>query len=167
MKKLLIILPFLALIACGSDQPDIVYVQNLKLYSEFDLAIELDQQLQEFSKERTRELDSLMMALENLTNEIEMMNEIPVETYQNYNDLKNAVMFREKNYEEELISLSQEYDQQIWERLNGYVKDFAEENDYDMILGAAGNGSLMYAKDTLDITDQLIGYCNNQYGGIQ
>jgi len=113
-KQLIItlVLSSLFLAACSEDKSSgIVYVQNLKLYGEFDLAKELDSELQAFSKDRTRELDSLMMALENLTAELEQMREIPTETYQNYNDLRNAVMFREKNYEEELVALSQEYDQ--------------------------------------------------------
>ena len=156
------------LISCGQKESGgIVYVQNLKLYGQFDLAKELDAELQAFSKKRTREIDSLMIALENLTAELEQMREIPTETYQNYNDLRNTVMFREKNYEEELVNLSQEYDQQIWERLNDYVKSFAEEHQYDMILGASGNGSLMYATDTLDVTDELISYCNNHYNGLE
>lgn len=168
MKKYLTIITLLALLSCGSqDKVSIVYIQNLKLYSEFDLAKELDMQLQTFSNSRTRELDSLSMSLKNLTSELEQMNEIPAETYQYYNDLRNAVMFREKSYEEELMSMSQEYDQQIWDRLNGYVKTFAEENDYDMILGATGDGNLMFAKDTLDITDELIMYCNNHYNGVK
>ena len=170
MRKLQYIIPlFFILLSCGEskDSEGIVYVQNMKLYSEFDLAIELDSELQAFSKERTRELDSLMMALENLTAQLERMEEIPTETYQSYNDLRNAVMYREKNYEEELIGLTQKYDQQIWERINGFTKTFAEENNYDMILGASGDGSLMYAKDTLDVTDELILFCNNNYNGLE
>lgn len=167
MKKYLAIIGLFILFSCGNSESKIVYVQNLKLYAEFDLAKELDMQLQTFSNSRTRELDSLSMSLKNLTSELEQMNEIPAETYQYYNDLRNAVMFREKSYEEELIAMSQEYDQQIWDRLNGYVKTFAEENDYDMILGASGDGNLMFAKDTLDITSELIMYCNNHYNGVK
>lgn len=154
--------------SCGrTEKGKIVYVQNLKLYSEFDLALELDAKLQAFSKHRTNELDSLTLAFENLTAELEKMNEIPIEIYQNYNDLRNSVMFKEKNYEEELMSISQEYDEQIWNRLNGYVKKYAVENNYDMILGASGNGNLMYAKDTLDITNELVAFCNSQYNGTK
>jgi len=164
---LVVLLAAFLMLSCGEKQSGIVYVQNMRLYSEFDLALELDATLQDFSKKRTQELDSLNMALENMTAELENMVEIPMETYQNYNDLRNALMFREKNYEEELIAKSQEYDEQIWERLNGYVQTFAEANDYEMILGASENGNLMYAKDTLDITDELIEYCNNQYNGVK
>jgi len=168
MRKILVALPLLALFACGgNNDSDIVFVQNMKLYSEFDLALELDAELQEFSKSRTRELDSLTLSLENMTSELEQMEEIPVEAYQAYNDLRNAVMFREKNFEEELIVKSQEYDQQIWERLNGYVKNYAEEKEYSIVLGASGNGNLMYAKDALDITEDLITYCNKQYSGTE
>jgi len=81
--------------------------------------------------------------------------------------LRNAIMFRQKNFEEELIEVSQEYDQQIWERLNGFVKTYAEEKGYDIIIGASGDGNLMYANEKLDITDQLIEYCNQKYNGLE
>lgn len=166
MKKLTYIFFLLLLVvSCQSDELSIAYVQNMKLYAEFDLAKELDNELQAFSKNRTNELDSLTLIFENMTADFERMNEIPAQAYQSYNDLRNAILFREKNYEEELLALSQEYDRQIWERINNYVKDYAEENNYDMVLGANGNGNLMFATDTLDITDELIQYCNTNYNG--
>jgi len=155
------------MISCQSDQLSIVYVQNLKLYSEFDLAKELDAELQSFSKVKTRELDSLTLVFDNMTSQFEQLEEIPANAYQNYNDLRNVILFREKNYQEELVSISQDYDQQIWERINGYVTDYAKEKDYDFILGASGDGNLMFAKDTLDITDELIIYCNSNYNGTE
>lgn len=165
MKKLLIVIVVLGLFSCGSEQTKIAYVQNMRLYSEFDLTKELDSELQAFSKNRTRELDSLTLIFDNTTQVFEQSTEISADDYKAYNDLRNAIMFRKKNYEEELLAVSQEYDLQVWERINGFVKEYAEENEYDLILGASGDGSLMYATDTLDITDELILYCNTKYSG--
>ncbi|MCG8577589.1 MAG: OmpH family outer membrane protein [Flavobacteriales bacterium] len=155
----------LVLASCGNEASKIAYVQNFKLYAEFDLSKELDADLQVFSDQRMRELDSLKIIFEQKTVDFQNMEEIPAEDYKAYNDLRNTLMFRQKSYEEDLIAKSQEYDQQIWERLNGYIAEYATENDYDFILGASGDGNLMFAKDTLDITDELIAYCNTNYSG--
>lgn len=165
MKRIFYILTVLAMVACQSEGTKIAYVQNMRLYSEFDLAKELDSELKSFSDKKGKELDSLTLIFENMTRDFERMEEIPAPAYQQYNDLRNAIIYKEKSFEEEVYSQSQEYDQQIWERINGYIVDYAEQEDYDLILGASGNGNLMYAKDTLDITDELIIYCNKNYNG--
>ena len=51
-------------------------------------------------------------------------------------------------------------------QLNQYVKEFGEKNSYDIIHGANGNGSLMYAKDILNLTEEVKAFINNKYKGI-
>lgn len=166
MKKIIASCMLIALLtACSSDNEKIVYVENFKLYNEFDLTKELNLELTDFSQKRQRELDSLNMIFNDMTARFEIMTQIPAEDYRAYNDLRNIIMFRQKAYEEELYSKSEEYDSQVWERLNNYTKEYAVQNDYDYILGATGTGNLMYAKDTLDITDELVSYCNQNYNG--
>ena len=152
-------------ISCGREETRVAFIQNYKLYSEFELAKELDAELKQFSNVRNRELDSLNLVFENKTELFKQMDEIPMTDYQAFNDLRNVIMYRKKAFENELMEKGREYDEQIWERINSYVEDYALENDYDLILGASGDGNLMFAKDTLDLTDELIAYCNHAYKG--
>jgi outer membrane protein len=61
--------------------------------------------------------------------------------------------------------VSQTYTADIWKRINDEAMNFGKENGYDYILGAAGNGNMMYAKDQLNVTDEFIEYLNTRYTG--
>ena len=39
------------------------------------------------------------------------------------------------------------------------------ENGYDVIFGASGEGNIMYATDELNITSEVLAYCNKKYSG--
>ena len=51
--------------------------------------------------------------------------------------------------------------------LNDVILDYGKENECDYILGADGSGSLMYAKDSDDITKDVLVYINNKYKGVK
>jgi len=62
-------------------------------------------------------------------------------------------------------NLKAEYDSEIWARINTYVQEFGHENDYSIIFGAAGNGSIMYSDSTVNITQDVLRYMNEKYDG--
>ena len=51
--------------------------------------------------------------------------------------------------------------------MSQYIVEFGKQNDYDLILGADGNGTVMYAKEMLDISKNVTVYINNKYKGIE
>ncbi|OJV71574.1 MAG: hypothetical protein BGO42_05450 [Flavobacterium sp. 40-81] len=55
----------------------------------------------------------------------------------------------------------------IWSRINGYTTDFSKEKNYDFILGSENKRSVLFAKETVDITNELIIYINKKYEGNQ
>lgn len=61
--------------------------------------------------------------------------------------------------------LSAEYSAQLWLRINEAIKAFGVDRGYDFIYGATGDGSLMYARETHDITDIVVAYLNKNYEG--
>ena len=61
--------------------------------------------------------------------------------------------------------LTQKYDEQVWLRINQYVKEFGEKKGYDYLLGANGTGSLMYSAEKNDVTKELLEYMNSSYKG--
>ena len=58
-----------------------------------------------------------------------------------------------------------EYNKQIWNQINQYVKDYGKEKGYEFILGASGDGTIMYSNDANNITEDVIQYINNKYEG--
>ena len=74
-----------------------------------------------------------------------------------------------KTYYDQMMQYNNEYisseERKIWTQLNQYVNEYGKSNDYKYIYGANGNGSIMYADSTLDITQQIIEFSNKKYSG--
>lgn len=70
-----------------------------------------------------------------------------------------------KQFEQEENDLMSEYNQQIWKRLNQYAIDYSKEKNIDILFGASGNGTLLHAKQEIDVTEDLVKYCNKRYLG--
>ncbi|MGB0178249.1 MAG: OmpH family outer membrane protein, partial [Owenweeksia sp.] len=105
-------------------------------------------------------LDSMELDLTTMARTTEFKPEKPGPEFIS---LRNLYSQKKQKFEEDNLRLSREYDKQIWNQLNQYIKDFGEERNYSMIFGANGQGSLMYAEDTKDITSELIDYINQKY----
>lgn len=60
---------------------------------------------------------------------------------------------------------SNEVSQQVWNRLNTYVEEYGKTKKHTIILGTQGNGNIMFAKEGIDITKEVLEYANNKYEG--
>lgn len=64
--------------------------------------------------------------------------------------------------QDNLEVLEDEYNQQVMNKLNVLIKEYAEENNYNAILGGTGNGGILYSDESMDITDDILKYINSQ-----
>ncbi|MEO1053053.1 MAG: OmpH family outer membrane protein [Bacteroidota bacterium] len=55
--------------------------------------------------------------------------------------------------------------QAILNQVNSSIKAYGEQNGYDVILGTTTSGSVLYGRESMDITDELIKVLNRQYQG--
>ena len=49
--------------------------------------------------------------------------------------------------------------------INDFVKNYGTKNNYQIIFGASGQGNIMYAKDAIDITEDVLIALNNDFTG--
>jgi len=131
------------------EKPDQAFVINQELFAGFNGRSELNQKL-EYVKERHKQvLDSLF---------VQMKNEKDEEGLKSLSEKSRKFISDEQE-------LSERYTQQIWKQINAYVNDYGKENDYEMIFGANGSGSLMYAREAVNVTDEVLEYINKRYEG--
>lgn len=145
--------------------PKIAFVNNNLLYKEFKGKVELEKK---FIKEKESEqvyLDSLYMEVKVLDDKIkstgtkdEKQRLLLIEKKKAFDRLASDFNGRNKQLEDKYLD-------QIWNQINQYIKDYGKEKGYDFILGAQGNGSLMFAVDSRDITKEVSEYCNKKYDG--
>ncbi|MBS1773969.1 MAG: OmpH family outer membrane protein [Bacteroidetes bacterium] len=74
-------------------------------------------------------------------------------------DMKNygsAVTKEAKDRDEKLT-------QGILNQINSFVQEYAKKNGYDVVLGAEGNGAILYGDKAYDITDKVLEGLNKDY----
>lgn len=54
--------------------------------------------------------------------------------------------------------------QGVLNQINSYVKEYGEQNGYDLILGTTLEGNVLYGKDGIDVTDKVLKGLNESYG---
>ncbi len=64
---------------------------------------------------------------------------------------------------EAYTAINKEINQKAWERLNPIINKFGKEKGIDMLIGANGMGTVLYATEARDVTDELIKYANQVY----
>ncbi len=67
-------------------------------------------------------------------------------------------------YSEFHTSSTNQMNKTIWERLNPVIEQYGKEKGLEILIGANGTGSLLYADKGRDLTDDLIKYINSKYG---
>ena len=53
----------------------------------------------------------------------------------------------------------------VVKQINAYMEEYGRKHGYTIILGANGNGSVVYGAETIDITEDLITSLNKSYEG--
>jgi Skp family chaperone for outer membrane proteins len=132
------------------------YVNNGKLYESFKLTKESEEKVKNLRLQRKNMLDSIGFTLKQL----EAQNKV-----EEFNYVKDYYLDKIKKFEEEESVLIEEYNKQIWERLNQYAKEYSEQKNIKLLLGASGDGNLLHADSELDKTKELVDYSNLKYAG--
>lgn len=68
-----------------------------------------------------------------------------------------------KSIEEKTLAKEQELLQGVYNKINDFVKRYAESNKLDIIEGVTNSGNIMYASETTDITQEIINGLNKEY----
>lgn len=124
------------------------YILNQKLFEGFTGKIELEKKLSLVRSDNKRKMDSLTSLIQSKPNDAALV--------QFYSETMS-------NYEITEKQMSDKYTADIWKRLNQYISEFGKEEGYDYIFGASGDGNLMYAKDSHDVTEDAVKYVNARY----
>jgi len=147
-----------------TDEKKQAYVVTGELFAEFDYQKELDTEFRALKENKESDLAMFKNQLITLENKIRSgkANENEAAEYQTGFD-----HFRNMEYQinQELTILNDDYSLKIWDKLNSLIKVYGEENEYDVIFGASGEGNIMYATEDLNITKEVIDYCNTKYSG--
>lgn len=167
MKKQLLVISAIAIgiaaltmsIVNSGGQMKMAYFDYNKVYNESSLKKDLEKDLERLVSSRKSELDSMQLELTLMSNRVQS-GTANQEDLNQFEDMKNKYLTYQGRYEEENYRLKEQYSKQIRTKINEMSQDYAEEGGYDYLFSATGDGSLMYGKETEEITDELLEYLN-------
>ena len=139
------------------------YINISEVFEKFGLKKELSIQFEKGSLGRDDILNEMYLGLETMLKDIEKNpSEDAILLYK-----KREAVYMEKReqFDSQKVAQLKEYDAQILRQLNQYVKDYGKEEGVDVILGATGQGNIMYCDEEMNITEEVIAYINERYHG--
>ncbi len=140
------------------------YFLSAEVYNSFDYKIELEKSLENKKNKNKATLDSLEVNYQMLVSSIEGAEPTDDQIIILQRQQKTFFELQEK-FENEYVETVQNSYTLIWDRINEYVQTYGKDNGYTYIFGANGDGSVMYADNSKNITPELIVYINNKYSG--
>ncbi|TVL99816.1 MAG: hypothetical protein CV087_16340 [Candidatus Brocadia sp. WS118] len=154
------------LIFFNSRIPKVVYVKSLKVLEEYQGMKEVREVLSDFISKGDIQLDSLKKNLKEISVQIESKNITSSEKkrleeiYNNKQSEMNQyiIQLRDEAKQEE-----QKLTQGVLNQINSYIKTYAEQKGYDLVIGVTLSGNVLYGSEALDITDEIIVFLNNNY----
>jgi outer membrane protein len=63
----------------------------------------------------------------------------------------------------EIMVRQQEISSQLLDTISGYLKVLGQDMEFDMILSTTVGGTVLYARDGMDITDEVVSELNRRY----
>lgn len=124
------------------------FIVTQRVFASYKGKMELEEKLLTIRRQHKAQLDSLEALIQK-----QQSSPALIDRYE--------AMAQDFDFQEQ--KLSDTFTADIWKRINQEVEAFAKENNYQIIHGATGDGSLMYASGTLEITDEFIEYLNKKY----
>lgn len=134
----------------------VISIQNVKVFENFQMKKDYDKQIERDLFTESQNLDSLGKILKAM--EVLEKNTSNKKTQLQQDFLKAREIFNQK-----FEQLSKEYTASIYSRLNEYITEYGKEKHCKIIIGANGQGNVMYIDATADKTEELIKYVNKKY----
>lgn len=98
-------------------------------------------------------IDSLELSFNTFYETNKDKEDLVQQKYQEINRYKQQV-------ETNLQNMSAQKEAEVWDKINTAILEYGQQEDFKFIYGASGNGAVMYADSTLNITKQIIKIVN-------
>ncbi|MEW4923125.1 OmpH family outer membrane protein [Algibacter sp. 2305UL17-15] len=153
---LLLALIVFGLYYCTNERKqELVYVDNIKLFNGFNMTKDIKTIEEAKIKKQGKELDSLYTKFQSIKDKEDVSSK----------SLQQQIAYKSKAFQELQDNYSHNLSNTIWNRLNGYIKEYAQTYSLKVVLGTSGNGNLMYGEKSIDFTNEVLEFSNQKYEG--
>lgn len=148
--------------------PKIAYVNSYQLVEKYEGMKEAREVYMGKIKMWQNKSDSLRSRLEYELQMLDSLKLLPKEK----SDLMRQIEHDKLKYhelEQKVAQLTQSEGQTLTEgllnQINRFVEKYGKEQGYDMIFGTGETGTIIYGKEAINITDQILEGLNKEYKG--
>ena len=164
MKKLFVVL-FLGTVLTGCNNDKTAYVDTTKLIQEFSEMKTVEAEFNERSVQLKQELDSAARGFQQEVKEYQenMATMSQAERQATEKELMQKQQILQQQQQMKSGQLRQESDKvvdSLITKVKDFVKTYGEENGYTYIYGSNESANIMYAKEGLDITEEILAKMN-------
>jgi outer membrane protein len=132
----------------GRNDKKIVYADAIKLFNDYKFKADMERSSQAALNKMKNELDSAELIYKMNTNDL---------------SAQRLLLEKQQKWSDGYSAINKEINQKVWERLNLLINKFGKEQGYELLIGANGMGTVLYASDSRDVTEDLIKYVNTNY----
>lgn len=136
------------------SQKQVAYIELAKVFEECKYCNEQREAFENSNKNLIGERDSLSSIMESLIKEKSQ-----------YSDTSGVVGYYLKALDDRINALNSvlntdesRVNEKIWNYLNRQAAQFGKSTNYDVILGARGDGGIMYGKDAANASEEFLNY---------
>lgn len=153
-----------------SSKSELVYVDINQLLEGYNRTALVKKELDEKSNALKANTDSLMSDWQNelrtyekerslmTEKELALKQELLKNKQQQINNYQQTV-------QQQMQQENQKSTQTVINDINDFVKKYGASHNYRIIFGATGGGNVMYAKESSDLTDEILEALNREYEG--
>lgn len=166
MRKVFFAMVLLGSGACQQDK--IGFVDNVKLMEKYQEKIDIETKYKDKTATFDKKRDSVSQAFQMEAQAFQSMAEgMPQKKAQEeYGMLqqKGQFMGQQLQQQEQKLQLEGQTEMDsLVSRIKKEIKSYGESNGYTYILGGGDGGSVLYGKDTHDLTEELLKILNGKY----
>ena len=143
----------------------IAYVDLTAVFQGFEMKEEIQTKLEADLRTKQSVLDSLMFQLQTLNNQLKSEKRPNETDVLKFEELRKQYISQKETFTLYSEEQTKKYDDQVLSQLTQYIKDYGLKNKYEILLGATGNGTILYGAKQKDITKEVIEYINLSYQG--
>lgn len=133
------------------DRSKTCFVSMSQVFNESNLKTQYEKTLVEFEEQSKQQL----MKIQEEVNALKISGDTGKQKM-----MEEQFESTKQRLQEEYQKKSTVFDETIWKEINKKVAEYGKEHDIDFIIGAKGDGTIMYANEKKEITKEIIEYIN-------
>ncbi len=166
MKNIIFALTLILLVSCQPEK--IGFVDNVKLMNEYQEKIDIEAKFKEKAEVLGKKRDSISQIFQAEAAEFQsraqtMSQTKAQEEYAQFQQ-RGQQMGQQLQMEDQQLQLSGQTEMDsLVSKVKKEIEAYGKANGYSYILGGGEGGSVLYGKESNDITDQIIELLNSKY----